>query len=261
MRYTIVSVTLLLAASLAFGHASFTGYSGAPGSEGTCAGGCHGVPGGSITVSGFPTSYTPGHAYTITVAHSGGSTISNFNGSVRVGASSTNAGTITAGTNTAVYNVSGETNGVHFANADQESGTFTWTAPSPAVGSVKLYLSGHQSTSVSGPNTQITLTASAADVAEPVAGTLRTTDFRLEQSVVSDFLVVRLSNPQAPARVRVVDRDGRIQGRWVLAPAGNRAVALPLLDNRDRKLATGSYYVIMSAAGTRRVAKFTVVAR
>jgi hypothetical protein len=150
---------VLLALPVAcLGHASFIGYSGAPGTSGTCAGSCHGSSGGTITVSGFPASYVPGQAYTIVVRHTGGSTISQFNGSVRRGTGSTNAGTITAGTNTSTYNTSGETNGIHLSSTNRDSGRFTWTAPAAGTGSVKLYLGGLQG-SYSGLNTAITQTA------------------------------------------------------------------------------------------------------
>jgi hypothetical protein len=259
MKSIIVLASLLLA-SMALGHATYTGYSGAPGTLGTCAGTCHGTSGGTITVSGFPTFYTPGQAYVITVAHNGGSSIDNFNASVRAGTGSTNAGTITSGTNTGMYNVNGETNGVHLTTADQESGTFTWTAPSPGVGTVKLYLAGHQGTSVDGKNTDITLTANGAGIAE--AGSVKVpVQFRLEQTVVTSHLVMRVDHPQAPAHIRIIDRSGRIVARSVVAAASNQAIVWPLVDNRGEKLAAGSYFVTFATPGTLRVAKFAVVAR
>jgi hypothetical protein len=259
MKSIIVLASLLLA-SMALGHATHTGYSGSPGSGGPCAGQCHGTPGGTITVAGFPTFYTPGQAYVITIAHNGGSSIENFNASVRVGSGSTNAGAITVGTNTEVYNVSGEANGVHFATSGQTSGTFTWTAPSPSVGAVKLYVAGHQGTSVDGKNTEIVLTANGAGIAE--AGSMKVpVQFRLEQTVVTSQLVMRIDHPQAPARIRVIDRNGRIVGRMIVAAGSNQAIAWPLLDNRGAKLAAGSYFVTFATPGTFRVAKFAVAAR
>lgn len=67
MRLNAVLV-LFAAASLCFASATYTGYSGAPGTAGTCAGACHGSGVGTITVSGLPTSYSLGQYYLVTVA-------------------------------------------------------------------------------------------------------------------------------------------------------------------------------------------------
>ena len=100
----ILTFTVALAPA-AYGHANYTGYSGAPGSDGRCASSCHGSSGGTIQVSGFPESYTAGEVYTLTVTHTAGTTIRNFNGSCRVGTGSANAGVIASGTGTVTYNV------------------------------------------------------------------------------------------------------------------------------------------------------------
>jgi len=257
MKSIIVLASLLLA-SMALGHANFTGYSGAPITPGTCAAYCHGTSGGTITVSGFPTTYTPGQAYVVTVAHSGGSSISNFNASVRVGSGSTNAGTITAGTNTAVYNVSGETNGVHFATADQASGTFTWTAPSPGVGAVKLYLAGHQGTSAGGPNTEIVLTAGGAGVAEPGQQVRVAPAFSVEPTVVKATLVLRADNLRRVANVRVIDRVGRCVARVPLSAGKDVAVFWPLLDQDGRRLPAGVYHAVLTTVGATLARRFVV---
>jgi hypothetical protein len=247
-------------AGLVLGSATYTGYSGADPSR-VCASSCHGASGGTITVTGFPTNYTPGQAYTITVAHDGGSSIENFNASVRIGSGSTNAGVVTAGTNTAVYNVSGETNGVHFSSPGNASGTFTWTAPSPPVGTVKLYLAGHQGATAGGKNTEVVLTAQGAGIEEVNRGKVRSAEFRLEQTIVINRLVMRINNPQTPARVRIVDRTGRVAARLAVAAGSNQAVAWPLLDGRGHRLPAGTYYAAFQTSGTYQVAKFTVVAR
>ncbi len=259
MRLNTV-LALFAVASLCSASATFTGYSGAPGTTGACAGSCHGATGGTITVSGFPTTYTPGQAYVVTVAHNGGSSIENFNASVRVGTGPSNAGVITAGTNTAVYNVSGETNGVHFGTSGQASGTFTWTAPSPSVGAVRLYLAGHQGATSGGPNTEIVLTADGAGIADNGRRQVSAA-FRLEQTVVTNHLAMRIDNPSKPARIRIVDQNGRIVARRVVAVGGNQAIAVQLLDNRGERLAAGTYYVTFAATGASRVAKFAIVAR
>ena len=261
MKIITVLTSLLLTFALAPAHADYTGYSGAPGSGGACAGACHGSSNGTITVNGFPANYTAGQAYLITVAHNGGSSIENFNASVRVGTGSANAGTITAGTNTAVYSAGGETNGVHFSSAGNASGTFTWTAPNPPVGAVKLYLAGHQGSSASGKNTEVVLTAQGAGISEINGGKVRNAEFRLEQSVVNSHLVMRIDNPETPARVRIVDRNGRVVARLAVAAGSNQAVAWPLLDSRNRRLSAGTYYAVFDAPGAHTMAKFTVVAR
>ena len=150
--------TILLYATAAFSHASYTGYSGAPGATGRCASSCHGSTGGTIQIAGFPTEYMPGQIYAITVSHAGGSSIRQFNASIRVGSGSQNAGTIAASTRTAIYNVSGETNGVRLSSNSQNDGIFLWTAPQTGVGAVKLYLAGLQG-NMSGQNTALALTA------------------------------------------------------------------------------------------------------
>jgi hypothetical protein len=157
-------LTILIAVSVSlptivFGHANYIGYSGAPGSSGRCASSCHGTTGGTIIVTGFPTQYTPGQVYTISITHNGGSTIRQFNGSVRIGVGSQNAGTIAAGTNTVTYNTTGETNGVHLSTINLDNASFQWTAPQPGTGTVNLYLAGHQG-STSGANTDLVLTSS-----------------------------------------------------------------------------------------------------
>src|SRR5512139_3091218 len=131
-----VLATLALLIAVAMAEVTFTGYSGAPGSGGTCAGECHGGSGGTIQAVGFPTAYTPGQSYVVSVVHRGGSSIANFNASVRIGSGSQTAGTITAGYLTATYSTGNEANGVHLSGRDQDSCTFNWQAPSPGVGDV-----------------------------------------------------------------------------------------------------------------------------
>lgn len=159
-RRYLTGLFFLLIVINGFARTSYTGYSGAPGSRGQCAASCHGGAGGTIQVTGFPTAYYPGQQYTIIVSRSSGNSINQFNGSIRIGTGSENAGVITASTGTATYNVAGETNGIHLSTANQTSATFLWTAPVMGRGSVKLYLAGMQGTSISGANTNLTLTSS-----------------------------------------------------------------------------------------------------
>jgi hypothetical protein len=150
---------LVLLCSWAYGRPFYIGYSGAPGSNGRCASSCHGSSGGTIEISGFPLEYVPGHTYTVSISHSGGNSIKQFNGSCRIGVGSENAGVISAGVNTVTYNTSGETNGIHLSSTDLESGTFDWTAPSEGTGYVTLYIAGHQG-SRSGPNSTLEIVSS-----------------------------------------------------------------------------------------------------
>jgi hypothetical protein len=153
----VCAIFLFVAAADA--HITYTGYSGAPGSRGQCAYDCHPqydfTP--TITVTGFPSAYTPGQQYTIAIAHSGGSSIANFNASVRLGTGSTVGGTIAAGTGTSTYNITQETNGVHFTSGSQNSGTFLWTAPASGTGEVRLYWAALQGNITTGADTQIVL--------------------------------------------------------------------------------------------------------
>jgi hypothetical protein len=168
MRTVLISMMSLLIAGTIFAHSTYTGYSGAPGRQ-TCASSCHGSSGGTVTAVGFPATYAPGQQYQITLRHSGGSTIQNFNASVRIGTGSSNAGTIMAGMNCGTYNVSGETNGVHLSSTGRDSALFMWTAPAAGTGAVKLYVGAHQSSSASGANTTIQVTAQEAASAPGLA--------------------------------------------------------------------------------------------
>jgi hypothetical protein len=161
-RVFLLVVSTIALSGVALGFPFVTGYSGAPGSSGTCASSCHGSSGGTITVTGFPTIYAPGQDYTVTIRHSSGSSIANFNCSIRIGTGSSNAGTITAGLNTQTYNVAVETNGVHFTTRDRDSGNFTWTAPDTGTGTCRLYLGGLQGTSTGQNSTIVQVTYEAA---------------------------------------------------------------------------------------------------
>jgi hypothetical protein len=159
MKAAIKIISAVVLVLLLQAHASYSGYSGAAGSKGTCATSCHGsTSGGTITVTGFPSQYTPGATYSVLVKHTSGSTISNFNCSVRKGTSTAGAGTFAAGTNASVYTVSGYETGVRASVNNIDSVRFSWTAPAAATGPVTLYLSGQQG-SKSGSCTKLVLTS------------------------------------------------------------------------------------------------------
>jgi hypothetical protein len=161
MKKDIVLISILMlnwAASLG-AYTFTTGFSGAPGSYGLCASTCHGVPGGTITITGFPARYQPGQTYTVKIY---GDSIRQFNGSCRVGTDTLNAGTITADYNTEVYNVFGETNGIHLLVPSSDSGAFLWTAPDPGVDTVRLFIAGEQGIMSIGPNTELVFVSAQA---------------------------------------------------------------------------------------------------
>ncbi|MBL0063268.1 MAG: hypothetical protein IPP40_17745 [bacterium] len=182
---TVIAVVMLCFAVNAFAHDNYTGRSGAPGRN-TCASSCHGGPVvNTVQITGFPTNYTPGQAYLLTIRKVSGGTIVNFNSSCRVGVSGTaNAGVISAGLSTVTYNVTGETNGVHFSVAGHDSGQFTWTAPAAGTGLVKLYAGAIQ-TDLDGDNNTIVLTSNEALALPGVATTPTPADMAVDVAVTT----------------------------------------------------------------------------
>jgi hypothetical protein len=196
-------------------HPRYTGASGAPG-RAACASTCHGLSGGTIAVTGFPGSYAPGQVYTVKVAHGSGGAIANFNGSCRVGAGSTNAGTIARDYNTSTYNTTGETNGVHFANPQQDSGTFFWTAPAFGTGVVRLYLAGMQGDSAAtGLNTTLVLTAaeSGSGVEERTEGSRQKAEDRIRPTP-NPFTSYATISEHKKERFNLYDVSGRVIGLY-----------------------------------------------
>jgi len=259
-RFAMMPLLVLAAAVTAFGLPSYIGYSGAPDSRGTCASSCHGNPGGTITVSGFPTGYEPGQSYLITVRHAGGDPITNFNCSVRIGAGSEIAGSITAGLNSATYTHARELVGVHLSSSDQDSGKFTWTAPSPGVGDVKLYFAGLQGT-MDGLNTEIALTASQlSGLAEGEPRRLGHIQLVLAPSVVTRTLVQWVWSPDQDARLSILDAAGRVVsrmhvGQTVTAP---RRIVWQVKDRAGRPLAGGACLAVLETSDERLCRKFIV---
>jgi len=146
VKYFFVSLVFasILFSSNALCEPNWIGYSGAPGSNGSCAISCHGNSSGTIEISGFPVEYTPGQIYTVSITHSAGSSIRQFNGSCRIGIGAQNGGVISSGANTSTYSTGNETNGIRFSSYYQNNGTFDWTAPSSGAGQMKLYIAGLQ---------------------------------------------------------------------------------------------------------------------
>jgi len=252
-RIHVLAVLVLLMA-VAPAEVTYTGYSGAPGSSGTCAGECHGGSGGTVQAVGFPPAYTPGHSYVISVVHRGGSSIANFNASVRIGSGSQTAGTITAGYQTATYSTGTESNGVHLSGRDQDSCTFNWQAPASGVGDVKLYVAGHQG-AYGGANSVISLTATqlsgVSEERRRPAGLALT----VEPTVSAGQVSIRLSAPKGShASLRVVDRGGRLVAR-IAVPESEKPVTWLPFDSEGRRLAAGTYFVVLRGSGERQVRK------
>ncbi|HTW92443.1 MAG TPA: hypothetical protein VMH22_12140 [bacterium] len=240
-----LSATIALAASLALAYSDYEGYSGAPGTLGACAGSCHGTLDGSMTVTGFPVQYVPGQAYTIRLGHDSGPAIWNFNASARIGTGSQTAGVISAGLYTETYSVPTESNGVHMPTYGYDTCSFVWTAPSPGVGDVRLYVAGHQD-HTTGPNTTLVLLSNEAAGVRSRAEPLPVVRFRVEPTVTSGPVSFHFSSPKpGPVVIHVTDATGRILASFSTdrCAAGEQLLVWPALDSRGRRLPAGSYLV------------------
>jgi len=257
--YAVLALAVL--STFALAEPSYTGYSGAPGTSGSCASTCHGTSSGRVIVTGFPAVYELGQSYLVRVSTHGGGSISNFNASVRIGAGTQTAGVITAGYMTATYSTGDEPNGVHLSSNDQDSGNFNWQAPDSSVGDVKLYLAAHQG-AMGGGNTDIILIASQASGITQ-GRTLPPTglDLRIEPTVSTGNVCFRTTVPPGDAAVlRVTNPSGRVLARIELAPCGTseRAAVWSPLDDCGRRLARGTYFVTLTSHGRRRTGKFAI---
>jgi len=164
---TKLFLAIVCCATISFAHNSYTGgYSGAPGRS-TCASSCHGGTGGTLVVTGFPSTYQPLQVYTITVRHNGGSRIVNFNATTRIGSTTTVAGTFTAGLNSILY--TGADGGVYASPHSIDSAIFQWTAPAAGAGTVNFYAAAFQGTtsSANGQSSRVTLSASESITSVP----------------------------------------------------------------------------------------------
>jgi len=266
MKFTVI-ISLLIIFFLTYSQAlpSYTGYSGAPGIDGTCAGYCHGSSGGTILVEGFPTTYIPGQYYEVKVNHSGGSIISNFNASVRVGTGTVTAGIITAGLNTATYNIAQEPNGVHFSSSSRDSGTFTWTAPDSGAGEVSLYLAGMQGSSYYGPNSVITLTAiEGSGLSESNLPILSNLSLAIKLTVVREFLQIQINVPnKSNARLRIMEQTGRIIRSLKISDSNDRTKTIiwEPMNDKGKSLPAGIYFVSLECNQERLIRKFTIKTR
>jgi hypothetical protein len=251
---------LILSVSFVFGALSYTGYSGALGSLGTCASSCHGSGSGTIVVSGFPTSYVPGQTYTIKVSRTSGSKIGNFNASIRDAANNRRAGTITALYRTSTYNVAAESNGVHLSSSSQDSGKFTWTAPTSGAAVVKLYLAGTQGTSQSAPNTTIALTSALAQGQEELTeNSISNLSIQTEPSIINGSLVMRISMPdKKTGSLKILQANGRIIETITVTPGTNQTVIWAAVDKDGKRLCNGTYFASLFCENRQIIKKFII---
>ncbi len=257
MNHIRIAATLILMTAVALALPTYTGYSGAPGTNGTCAGTCHGTSGGTIDVVGFPATYQPGDTYVISVVHHGGSTISNFNASVRIDTGPHTAGAISAGYLTSTYNTGGEPNGVHLTSANQDSCTFNWQAPDTSAGEVRLYLAGLQG-SISGPNTVLVLTSSPATGTSESTRRPAATSLNVVPTIADGRVSIRLAAPRgSQPTLRVTDASGRMVAR-IAAPESDEPVLWLPLGRDGKRLAAGTYIVVLQSNGERLVRKLVL---
>ena len=250
MKNNFLAFLLLFIVATAAAHNSYTGgYSGAPGMR-TCASSCHGGSGGTLNVTGFPTSYQPGRTYRIAITHNGGSPIVNFNATTRIGSTSTIAGSFAPVTNSALY--TGADGGVYATPHSIDSAIFQWTAPATGTGPVTLYAAAFQGTtsSSSGQSRAIALTST-----EIVTGMkdqiLMPTEFRLSQNYPNPFnptTKIQFSLPKATTvKLAVFDVLGRAMTALV---EGYKQAGTYSVQFDASRLASGIYLCRLSTPET-----------
>ncbi len=241
----------------------YIGFSGAPGTHGSCALHCHGTSGGSILVTGFPTQWVPGDTYPVRIGHHSGDAISNFNASVRKANDTPCVGTFVPGPNLELYTSGTDSNALHFTVADQDTGSFLWIAPLTGPDSVELYLSGLQGTDPLGLSTLLRLVAvqapSSVDDAHSRVG--QPMQFEVLNRVVTDYLALRWQTPRpVPVRIEIIGPAGRRLATLDCGTSdGPQSMVWQPLDRYGGSLTPGSYFAVLTTGTTRLTRKFTVI--
>ena len=242
---------------------------GAKGTSTTCgAAGCHGTGTGptvTITVDSGTTltpvtHYKPGMAYTIKI-HGAGSTNPKFGfqfASVSgTGTSQVQAGTASGlPTNVAIHTPSTlsfveQTATLTGTSAGVYDVSFTWTAPTPAVGPITLYctlnaVNGNASednADVSG-NTSVTLAPVVSTSVPNVTGNIGVTAF---PNPVVNTLNLQLDNAGNYA-VEVFNLNGKVIARENITVSGGNQAAI-----NTSNWAKGTYMVSVAKDGDRKV--------
>jgi len=257
---------LAISAGIAYANFSYTGYSGAPSSNGTCTRSCHAQEGinSSCRISGFPEGYVPNQEYTISVYHIDGFAINQFNCSILTSVEDLPAGLITAGDTTEVYDITNESNGVHWKYEVTDSGSFTWTAPDFGTGTVRLYWAGLQGTRANGADTQIVLTSmEAGNNVEYIPG--KPENFILGQNYPNPFnsattITFRLSNA-SNVRLEISNILGQKVYSYNIAnaQAGDYKKSWQGIDSYGNPLPSGLYFYQLITSSNSLTRKMAII--
>jgi hypothetical protein len=260
MKKPLIFAAILILTSLLYARTSYIGYSGAPGTPGTCAFLCHGTfGGGTIQIDGFPDEYVPLQTYEITIFHTGGLQISQFNGSCRVGFTAQNAGLISAGTNTETYDTGGETNGIHFSTTYLDTAIFIWTAPHAGAGEVRLYVAGQQGNE-NGNNTILVLVASEQQSDVEGTTTPHPAQFALYPAYPNPFNASTVLTYDIVGDSRVTLSIYDINGNLVTTVCdGFQSAGQHQVTWDASKVASGIYFCQLSTTGFQSVQKIVLI--
>jgi len=248
-RNSLIIFTLLASAGILAASSSYTGYSGAPAANGTCTNSCHAQSSFTPTceLTGFPEIYVPGQQYTITLRHNGGASINQFNCSVRKSSDSTIAGLLEAGEATTAYSITNETNGIHWTEANTDSGAFLWTAPEIGAGYVTLYWAGLQGSRAFGAEQQLVIESTEEGNRIDYVPDLPT-EFSLAQNYPNPFNSSTTIGFQLTRQGDIVLEISNILGQKVYGIAignarpGQYRIGWKGIDATGRRLPSGLYF-------------------